>query len=102
MNLPFKCICINDSDKPDGIPTSKWVKRGQEYIVIEVAKLNLQGGKLGFRLQELDITECFPYQFFASSRFAIPMHPDNRWAEQELARLMKEVKEETLNPSVPV
>ena len=56
---------------------------------------------LGFRLEEINLDGCFPYQFFAANRFGIPLHPDNRWAEQELTRLLKEVKEETLNPPIP-
>lgn len=68
---PFKVICIDDKNRPDGIPTSKWVVKGQPYTVIEVAKLNLQGGLLGFKLEEINIDDCLPYQYFAATRFAI-------------------------------
>jgi hypothetical protein len=68
----FKVICIDDKNRPDGIPTSKWVKKDQEYTVIHIGKLNLQGGILGFKLEELNIDDCFPYQFFAATRFALP------------------------------
>jgi len=90
--LPFSVICINDADRPDGIPTSKWVKRGQKYTVIAVSKMLIQGGKLGFKLQELNIDDCFPYQFFLADRFGIPV-PD-QWVDSYLEKLLKEAKEE--------
>ena len=72
MCQPFKVICLDDSNRPDGIPTSKWVKKGNPYTVIEVSKLIMQGGMLGFKLQEINLDDCIPYQYFAASRFGIP------------------------------
>lgn len=89
---PFKVICVNDKDRPDGIPTSKWIKRGQVYTVIQVSKMLIQGGKLGFKLAELNIDDCFPYQFFSADRFGIPV-PD-KWAEEYLEKVLQEAKEE--------
>lgn len=91
---PFKVVCIDDSNRPDGIPTSKWVKKGEWYTVIHVAKLLIQGGKLGFKLAELNIDSCFPYQFFAANRFGIPLESDQFWAQNQLERLLEEAKEE--------
>jgi hypothetical protein len=68
---PFEVICINDQNRPDGIPTSKWIKKGNPYTVVEVAKLIVQGGIIGFKLAEIDLSDCAPYQFFDSSRFAL-------------------------------
>jgi hypothetical protein len=90
---PFKVICINDSARPDGIPTSKWIKKGQSYTVTSVTKLLIQDGKLGFKLAELNIDDCFPYQFFAAERFGIPV-PD-QWADAYLEKLLQEAKEES-------
>lgn len=89
---PFKVVCINDWDRPDGIPKSKWVKRGELYTVILVGKMMIQGGKLGFKLEELNIDDCFPYQFFAADRFALPA--PNRWVEETLEKLLEEAKKE--------
>jgi hypothetical protein len=69
--MEFKVMCINDSDRPDGIPTSKWVKKGNIYTVIKVSVINIQGRVLGFKLKELNIDDCFPYQYFLASRFGI-------------------------------
>ncbi len=97
----FKVICINDKARPDGIPTSKWVKEGETYTVTSVAKLLIQGGKLGFKLAELNIDDCFPYQYFSAERFGIPVETPDRWAEYELDRLLEEAKKEAKRIVVP-
>ena len=89
---PFKVVCINDWDRPDDIPKSKWLKRGELYTVILVGKMMIQGGKLGFKLAELNIDDCFPYQFFSAERFALPA--PNRWVEEVLEKALQEAKEE--------
>lgn len=93
-------ICINDANRPDGIPTSKWVKKGQEYTVIEVSKMRIQGGMLGFKLEEVNIDDCFPYQYFAANRFGIPI-TNQMWVEQELRRLLEEAKKEAVEETQP-
>lgn len=93
IRLPFKAICLNAKDRPESIPTSKWLEEGQTYTVVKVAKLMIQGGMLGFKLAELNIDEYFPYQFFAAHRFGIPVN--QLWdVEAELDQLLKEAKEE--------
>ncbi len=92
MNLPFKVICLDDSNRPESIPTSKWIKKGESYTVIKIGKLLIQNGLVGFKLQEVNIDDCYPYQFFSAKRFGIPT-PD-KWIEEELERLLKEAQEE--------
>lgn len=89
----FRVLCIDDSNRPESIPTSKWVKKGQHYTVISVGKMKIQGGLLGFKLQEINIDDYFPYQFFAANRFVIPLK-DKDLVEDELEKLLKEAKEE--------
>jgi len=96
----FKVICIDDSNRPDGIPTSKWIKKGNTYTVIEITKMLVQGGLLGFKLEEVNIDDCFPYQYFAARRFGIPL-PGQGWVEEELDRLLKEAKKESLTAPLP-
>lgn len=93
MEVPFKVICIDAANRPNDIPLSKWIEKGQVYTVIEVAKLVIQGGMLGFKLEELNIDDCFPYQYFAASRFGIPANQRPNM-EEELERLLEEAKEE--------
>lgn len=72
LSLPFKCVCINDSNRPNDVPTAKWVKKGQVYTVLSMEKMNMQSGQIGFELEEIDLSDCFPYTRFAAWRFGIP------------------------------
>lgn len=93
VKVPFEVTCIDAKNKPNDIPNSKWLVEGEKYTVIKVAKLLIQGGTVGFKLQELDIDAYFPYQFFAASRFGIPLN--NAWnIQEELDRILEEAKEE--------
>jgi hypothetical protein len=99
LRIPFKAICINDSNRPDGIPANRWVKKGETYTVIDVKKLLIQGGMLGFKLEEFNIDDCFPYQFFSASRFGIPVGEFMKQETEEmLDKLLEEAKEEALIP----
>jgi hypothetical protein len=90
-------ICINDKHKPDGIPLSKWITEGKVYTVIQVSRLMIQGGMLGFKLAETNIDDCFPYQFFSAERFTLLGSPGEQWAENELDRLLDQaIKEQEL------
>lgn len=100
IKTPFKAICLDDKNRPDGIPTSKWVKHGQEYTVTHVAKMLIQGGMLGFKLQELNIDDCFPYQFYAARRFGIVV-TDDMMIEMQLEQLLEEAKKEAAEQLQP-
>lgn len=85
---------MDDANRPDGIPSSKWVKKGEYYTVIKVAKLLIQGGILGFKLKEINIDDCLPYQFFSAHRFGIPIEQKSYTLDEMLDELLKEAKEE--------
>ena len=53
----MKLICINDSDRPNDIPTSKWIKKGNHYTAVKFNKMNMQAGALGVQLEEIEITD---------------------------------------------
>jgi hypothetical protein len=93
MEIPFKVYCINDSHRPNEIPTSKWVKVGNLYTVTNVARLNIQDGKLGFKLAEVSLQGCYPYEFYAANRFAI-IADSRTLTEIELSILLREAIEE--------
>jgi hypothetical protein len=92
-------ICLDDANRPNDVPSTHWVKKGQTYIVIEVAKLRMQGGRLGFKLAEINLDPYFPYQYFAANRFGIPV-TGQQWAEQHLAKLLEEAKREAVEEPV--
>lgn len=65
----IKCVCLNDKDRPNEIPISKWVKKDKEYTII-FAIVVLPQRKLGLQLEEIDLDEsCFPYEYFLAERF---------------------------------
>lgn len=66
----MKVLCINDADKPAKISQENWVKQGKIYTVIEVKKMGLQKGQLGYKLEEISLPEkSFPYEYYSSLRF---------------------------------
>lgn len=81
---PFKVICIDDTAQPPTLPSSRRVKEGETYTVIEVAYMKLQSVQ-GFKLLELDC--IFPYEYFKASRF-LPI--------QELVEQEEEALEEVI------
>lgn len=91
----FHVICINDKNRPDGIPFCKWVKKGEIYTVTKVVFPHSQPGTMGFKLEELNIDDCFPYQYFSAERFAIVLlREEDSWVEETLDRILEEAKEE--------
>jgi hypothetical protein len=79
----FKVMCIRDSHKPNEIPNSHWVKKGQIYTVIEMSNLNQQNKLLGFKLEEIDLTPFFPYTYFSSDRF-VPFETQEEKVSEEI------------------
>lgn len=68
----FKVVCVNDLNRPNELPTSHWVKRGKIYTVIQIDKMKMQGGKVAFKLEEINNDDYFPWTHFSSERF-IPL-----------------------------
>lgn len=67
---PLRVICIDASDKPEEIPEDLWVKQDEIYTVKEVAKLAVQGHKIGYKFEEIELNDsCFPYEFYDADRF---------------------------------
>lgn len=82
----MKVICINDKDRPNEVPETRWVKKDETYTVIESCRMNIQGGILGFKLAEINNDDLGVYQYFRASRFAPPSDIS------ELEELLKEEK----------
>jgi len=78
-------IAEDISNRPNEIPISKWLTKGQEYNVVSTIKCNTQGGEYGYVLEEIDLTGCEPYICFATRRFRIPT-PDKK---EEIEKLME-------------
>ena len=97
MKIPFKVICIHDEDRPNDIPTSRWIVKGEEYTVITVERMNMQGNAIGYELEEIDLSPCFPYTRFGAWRFGIPMSQfatENREEKRVRPEKVEKVQEE--------
>lgn len=69
--IMIPCICIDDKKRPDKIPVEKWVKKDQEYHIINVYWMVKQKFQ-GVDLAEIELDEThLPYNCFAAKRFAI-------------------------------
>lgn len=66
----MKVICINDSNKPKEIPSDQWIIEGDEYTIVRLVRMAIQGNKMGVLLKEVQIgEESFPYEFYDADRF---------------------------------
>lgn len=69
--MSIRCICINDSSRPQEISPSLWIKKDQEYHITHIF-WHWQQSIQGVELAEIFLdNSCFPYQAFALNRFAI-------------------------------
>ena len=86
----MKVVCIDDSNKPLDIPEHKWVKKDNVYTIAKIVQLNLQKNTLGVELEEIDLKDCFPYEYFLANRFA-PIQPEKSFEEE--AKKSEELEE---------
>lgn len=76
----MKVQCINDSDRPESIPKSLFVVKGQMYTVIEVSK-DMHDIEY-YVLAEIDLRSLgTSYKGFNSNRFA-PIENINKVVKQ--------------------
>ena len=81
----IKCICINDKNRPNKVPSDKWLVEGTEYTIIFTLVV-LPQKTLAVQLDEIDLDEsCAPYEFFLSNRFA--------FTKEELEKLIAFIEE---------
>ena len=71
----MKVICINSEGKPENIALNEWIQEGEIYTVYQIDRMGLQHGKIGFKLEEIELTgESFPYEYYDAERFR-PIEP---------------------------
>ncbi|MEN7549250.1 hypothetical protein AAG747_15100 [Rapidithrix thailandica] len=95
MNI--EVVCINDKNRPNEVPLSRWIKEGKTYHIVEITKLNAQKGIYGCKLEEINNDDLFPYQYFRLDRFAVTMN------EELFEKILEEIDiseaEEILQPN---
>lgn len=88
----MKAICIDSSNKPDGISEYEWIEEGMIYTITKIVEMGFQKDKLGIALAEVELTEASaPYKFYSLERFLLI--PDETRINFENARLKKKEKE---------
>jgi hypothetical protein len=60
--------CVDDSNRPDDIPSSKWIRKGEIYTIKEVGHSKSQAIPY-YVLEEIDVTGCGMYGGFSVHRF---------------------------------
>ena len=76
-----RVLCVDDSHRPNEIPASRWLKKGQVYTVEKVGK-DFAGVYFYF-LQELEGTP--PYLGFNVNRFLpVVEAPDQALADEQV------------------
>lgn len=68
----MKVIAKIVTGRPDGVPISKWIKKNEIYTVVKKVTMVFQGSVQAYQLAEIDMTDCYPYLYFAAYRF-IPL-----------------------------
>ena len=87
---PMRVLCIDDANKPAKIPDSEWIEKDKIYTVTNVAPMGLQPGKVGYKLKEVQLSmSSFPYEYYASERFAIII--DDKLQEAEVVAEKEEL-----------
>lgn len=97
MSLKVRVICIDDRHRPNEVPVNRWVKKGEMYHVIEISRMNMQGGAYGCKLAEINNDDLFPFQYFRLERFAVPEDDGSsieEWKEVDISELEELLKPE--------
>jgi|TARA_R100001510_G_C7596996_1_gene164774 hypothetical protein len=98
----MKAICIDSSNKPDGISEEEWIEEGVVYTITEVVELALQDGNLGIALEEVKLTQASaPYKYYAIERFLL-VPEDSMIKFKERAESYDERIEEEIKKAVEV
>jgi hypothetical protein len=84
----MKLLCINDLGKPNEIPDSLWIKRGEVYVLDRW----IRGANTHLVVLVKPVLDkgCFPYTGFAANRFSIlPPGYEAKW-DKEIEKLLRE------------
>ncbi len=92
MNFNIPVICIDDAGRPNEVPTSRWIKKGEKYHITEISRMALQGNIYGCKLAERDNDDLAPYAYFRLNRFA-ELNPDQQlneeWENEDISELVE-------------
>jgi hypothetical protein len=66
----MKVTCVDDKNRPNEIPSNRWIKKGEKYTITTVVFMKLQN-IYGCKIAEINNDDLFPYKYFALSRFGL-------------------------------
>jgi hypothetical protein len=89
--MSLKVVCRNDKAMPKDFPVKYWIKAGEVYTVIDAKQMAHNRMSLGYKLEEIDVPQDCPYQYFLANRF-VP-YQDDLEAEIAMKELLEEVEE---------
>jgi len=94
----MKAICIDSSNKPEGISELEWIEEGEVYTITEVVEMGLQNNKLGIALAEVELTSASaPYKYYSLERFLlVPNNMDLKMSTKQLESKEEEKEEEKM------
>lgn len=91
----YNIICIDSKNKPAEYPsTDKWLVEGKVYTAIKVS--NLIDGNIGVKVEEIEISENNPFQYFRLDRFAIPLDKIDEFYEWVDNTIKNQEKDESI------
>lgn len=77
--IPY--ICIDDTNRPETIPTSKWIKKDEKYHITYTCTV-LPQRVLSVSLYEKPLGPQYaPFEYFAARRFAVDVKDLDKLAE---------------------
>ncbi len=87
-----RVLCIDDTNRPKQIPSSKWIKKNEWYRVLGIYIHLNQNRIQGITLIEKPLDEsCLPFTTFMLSRFGI--HKDDLEKFIQLAKDCTDLRE---------
>jgi hypothetical protein len=83
-------ICINDVGKPNEIPDTHWIKKGEVYEVTWVGVV--QSGEINVHFVKPVLgAESVPYTGFDHRRFRFNKKNDSQEAEDAVSKMLKDL-----------
>ena len=89
--IKVRCLCIDDTKRPQEITPSKWIIKDKEYTITHIF-WHVQQGIQGVELAEVQLTdESFPYISYSIKRFGI--HKEDLEKFEELLKQCTELSD---------
>lgn len=67
----MKVICIDDNNRPNEVPLTRWIKNGETYTITRIMAMTQQGKIAGVKIAEINNDDLFPWTYFRLNRFGI-------------------------------